>query len=59
MSRGGRAEIAFRFKIDKPATSFRCRLDKQVFQASRSPLKLKAKVGRHKMACSELHAQCD
>jgi len=40
--------LTFGFKADKPGSSFHCRLDKQSFKPCRSPLKVKAKVGRHR-----------
>lgn len=45
---GSAATLLFKFKADKPGSSFRCRLDKQAFKPCRAETKVKAAVGRHR-----------
>jgi len=40
--------LTFGFKADKPGSSFNCRLDNQSFKPCRSPLRVKAAIGRHR-----------
>jgi hypothetical protein len=45
---GTKASVLFKFKADKPGSSFRCRLDKKAFVPCSSTTKLKAPVGKHR-----------
>ncbi len=48
LKRGSKASLLFKFKADKPGSSFRCRLDKAAFKPCSAKTKVKAPVGRHR-----------
>jgi hypothetical protein len=45
---GSKAKLLFKFKADKPGSSFRCRIDKKAFGPCSATTKVKARVGRHR-----------
>jgi hypothetical protein len=42
-----KASVTFEFESDEKKSTFECRLDKDPFKPCESPLKLKAKLGKH------------
>jgi hypothetical protein len=45
---GSKAKLLFKFKADKPGSTFRCRIDKKAFGPCSATTKVKARVGRHR-----------
>jgi hypothetical protein len=48
LRKGAKVSLLFKFKADKPGSSFLCRLDKQSFKPCSPTTKLKAPVGKHR-----------
>lgn len=48
MRKGAKASLLFKFKADKPGSSFRCRLDKRPFGVCPATTTVRASAGRHR-----------
>lgn len=48
LKQGAKAKLLFKFKADKPGSTFRCRLDKSAFKLCGATTRVEAAVGRHR-----------
>ncbi len=47
----------FKFRADQAGATFQCKLDRKAFRACRSPLRVKARPGRHTLKIRAINAQ--